>query len=63
MKDASADLVGACSSCREDASAAAANEAEGDASTASAWAQLVEGTKGPEFGNVASSSGDSMQHS
>ncbi|CAL8466634.1 g6170 [Coccomyxa elongata] len=31
------------------------SEAAKDTSTASAWAQIVEGTKGPDFGNVASS--------
>ncbi len=35
------------------------SEAAKDTSTASAWAQIVEATKGPDFGNVASSASSS----
>lgn len=51
-----------CCLCRETTSVGADPEAREVDNTASAWAQLVEGTKGPKFGNVASSSGGSAQH-
>lgn len=48
-------LDGPFAYCRESVPPDVESEAAKDTSTASAWAQIVEGTKGPDFGNVASS--------